>query len=91
MASEVRLSSKGQVVLPKNARDKLGLKKGDRLKVEVDEKAKRIIMQPSVGPPKEIFVRAGTKLTSSLLKESDEIDEKKIKRLLSAVGVNPNH
>lgn len=89
MTSEVKLSSKGQVVLPKGAREKLGLKKGDKLKVVVDEKTKSIIMQASVQPPKEIFVRAGTKLTSALLKESDELDEKKIKRLLGAIGVKP--
>jgi len=89
LTSEVRLSSKGQVVLPKRAREKLGLKKGDKLKVEVDEKTKSIIMQPSVGPPSKVFVHAGTRLTSSLLKEADQIDEKKIKKLLSAIGVAP--
>jgi AbrB family looped-hinge helix DNA binding protein len=87
--SEVKLSSKGQVVLPKQAREKLGLKKGDKLKIEIDEKTKRIIMQPSVKPPRGVFVRAGTKLTSSVLKEADEIDERKIKKLLRAVGVVP--
>ena len=91
MASEVKLSSKGQVVLPKEARKKLGLKKGDKLKVEVDERTKSIVMQPSVQPPKEIFIRAGTKITRSMLKESDEIDEKKIKRLLNAIGVTLEH
>lgn len=87
MASEVKLSSKGQIVLPKDAREKLGLKKGDKLKIEVDEKTKSIIIQPSVEPPKEIFIHAGTKLTSALLKEADEIDERQIKRLLNAIGV----
>ena len=80
--SEAKLSSKGHVVLPKDAREKLGLKKGDKIRVEVDEETKTIIMRPQVKPPKEIFVRAGTKLTSSILKESDEMDEAKIKRLL---------
>jgi AbrB family looped-hinge helix DNA binding protein len=89
LASEVKLSSKGQVVLPKQAREKLGLKKGDKLKIEVDERTKSIIMQPSVGPPSKVFVRAGTKLTSSLLKEADEIDERQLKKLLSAIGVAP--
>jgi AbrB family looped-hinge helix DNA binding protein len=89
LASEVRLSSKGQIVLPKQTRDKLGLKKGDKLKVEVDEKAKRIILQSFAAPPSTIFVRAGTKLTSTVLKEADEIDESKIKKLLNAIGVTP--
>lgn len=63
------------------------MKKGDKLKVEIDERTKTIVMQPSVEPPKEIFVRAGTKITSSLLKESDELDERKVRKLLNAIGV----
>jgi AbrB family looped-hinge helix DNA binding protein len=84
--SEVKLSSKGQVVLPKDARRKLGLKKGDRLRLQVDENTKTIVMQPHVEPPEEIFVRAGTRLTSSILKRSTELDETKVKKLLKALG-----
>ena len=91
MASEVKLSSKGQIVVPKEARKKLGLRKGDRLKVEIDEKTKSIIFRASVEAPRDIFVRAGTKTTSSLLKESDSMDEKKIKRLLNSIGVSSEH
>ncbi|MHB1869061.1 MAG: AbrB/MazE/SpoVT family DNA-binding domain-containing protein [Nitrososphaerales archaeon] len=85
-ASETTLSSKGQVVLPKDLRAKLGIKEGDKLRVEVDEKTKTIVMRPQIEPPEEIFVHAGTKLTSSILRESDELDETKIKRLLKAIG-----
>jgi len=85
--SEVKLSSKGQIVLPKDARDRLGLKKGDRLKVQVDERTKSIILQPSVPPPEGVLVRAGTRFTSSILKKSDVIDDRKVKKLLSAIGV----
>ncbi len=91
MASEVRLSSKGQVVVPKEVRKKLGLRKGDKLKVEVDEQTKSIIFKPSVEAPRDIFVRAGTNTTSALLKESDRVNEKKIKRLLSSIGVTSDH
>jgi len=84
----VLLSSKGQVVLPKEIRDKLALKKGDVLKIKVDEESKTILLQKSIDPPKEIFVNAGTKFSSSLLKESDLIDERKAKSLLKAIGVN---
>ncbi len=73
--------------MPKQARKKLGLKEGDTLKVEVDDHTKRIIMQSFVEPPKEMFVKAGSKKTSSLMKQSDKMDEKKIKRLLNAIGV----
>ena len=33
---EVVVSSKGQIVLPKNVREAFGLKKGDRVRVEVE-------------------------------------------------------
>lgn len=84
--SEVRLSSKGQLVLPKDARKKLGLKEGDRLKLEVDERTKSIVLQPRVEPPKEIFVQAGTGVTDLILKESEKRDEMKVRRLLKALG-----
>jgi len=87
LVSESKLSSKGQIVLPKDAREKLGLKEGDTLKVEVDEKTKTIIMRPRVEPPKEFFVNAGSQATSSILRESDKMDERKTKRLLKAIGV----
>lgn len=85
MALEVRLSSKGQVVLPKEIRKKLGLRKGDKLRVEIDE-GKNIVIHSSLEPPREIFIRAGTKLTSQILNESAELDEAKVKKLLKAIG-----
>jgi len=88
MTSEVRLSSKGQVILPKEVRDKLGLKKGDKLKIEIDERTKTILMQPSATPPSEIFIRVGSKLSGAILRESREQDEKKVQRILKAIGVN---
>jgi AbrB family looped-hinge helix DNA binding protein len=86
VSEEARLSSKGQIVLPKYVRERLGLKKGDKLRVQLDEKAKVIIIRPRVEPHKEIFVRAGTRLTTPMLKESDDLDEGKIRRLLKAIG-----
>ena len=50
MSSEVKISSKGQVVLPKEVRKKLGLKKGDRLKVEL-RGGNKIVLQPASEPP----------------------------------------
>ena len=38
-----RLSSKGQVVLPKSVREALGLKAGDELLVQVEEGAIRLV------------------------------------------------
>lgn len=87
MASEVKLSSKGQVVLPSDMRKKLGLKKGDKLKVQIDE-GNNIVMHSSLKPPKEIFIHAGTKLTSQILSESTTLDEAKVKKLLKAIGAH---
>lgn len=87
MESSATLSSKGQLVLPKEARKKLGLKKGDRLKIDVDEKTKTIVIRPQLEPPREIFIRAGTKMTGSILEESNKQDELKTKKLLRAIGV----
>ena len=50
------VSKKGQVVIPKEARDKLGLTPGTVLKVQVD--GKRVILEPLQEPPKEAFVEA---------------------------------
>jgi AbrB family looped-hinge helix DNA binding protein len=42
MPALVKLSSKGQLVIPKDIRQKLGLKPGDRLHVHVDEQGIRL-------------------------------------------------
>ena len=85
--SEVRISSKGQIVLPKSARERLGLKKGDKLKLQVDEEKKTILLQRSIAPPDELFVRVGTAVTSELLREGDQMDRKKERQLLKALGI----
>lgn len=85
--SEVTMSSKGQIILPKDLRERLGIRQGDKLKLELDEKSKTILLRPRVEPPQEVFVRAGTKLTSSILKDSDNLDSSRTKRLLKAIGI----
>jgi AbrB family looped-hinge helix DNA binding protein len=42
-----KLTSKGQLTLPKEVRDKLGLKTGDRLDVTVEDR-KVVLRQPAV-------------------------------------------
>jgi len=86
MATEVRISTKGQVVIPKGIREKLGLKPGDRVKIEAIE-GRRAIIQPAVGPPEEIFVKAGDRLVDESLREANRQDEIKIRRLLKSLGV----
>ena len=86
MATEVRVSTKGQVVIPKGVRAKLGIKPGDRVRIEAIE-GRRAIIQPAVEPPKEIFVKAGDKLVDESLREANRQDEIKIRRLLKSLGV----
>ena len=86
MATEVRISTKGQVVIPKEVREKLGLKPGDRVKIEAVE-GRRAIIQSAVEPPEEIFVKAGDRLVDETLREANRRDEVKIRRLLKSLGV----
>ena len=46
MAVSVKMSSKNQIVVPKEAREALGLKPGDRLLVSVGEDALRLEREP---------------------------------------------
>jgi AbrB family looped-hinge helix DNA binding protein len=84
--SEVKLSTKGQIVIPKDIRKKMGLKPGDKVKIELLE-GKKAIIQPLVSPPEEIFVRAADKIVENTLREADEQDDAKIRRLLRDLGV----
>ncbi|WP_457756299.1 AbrB/MazE/SpoVT family DNA-binding domain-containing protein [Thermodesulfatator indicus] len=45
MADRVRVSSKGQIVIPKKIRDELGIKQGDYLILEYDESKNEIILR----------------------------------------------
>ena len=83
---EVKLSSKGQIVIPKEVRDKLGLKAGDNVRLEVEE-GRRVIVQPAVKPPNEIFVKAGDRLVDEALHEAKRADEGKIREMLRSLGV----
>jgi AbrB family looped-hinge helix DNA binding protein len=83
---EVKLSSKGQIVIPKEVREKLGLKAGDKIKLEVEE-GRRVVIQPSVKPPNDVFVQAGERLIEETLQEAKRVDEEKIREMLKALGV----
>ncbi|MBI2936909.1 MAG: AbrB/MazE/SpoVT family DNA-binding domain-containing protein [Thaumarchaeota archaeon] len=81
---ETTLSSKGQIVIPKEVREKLGLKPGDKVRLQVEDK--KIVLQFHAEPPEEIFVRAGGQLVDQTLREAKQADELKIKRLLERLG-----
>ena len=78
------VSKKGQVVIPKQARDKLSLTPGTILRVQVE--GKRVILEPLQEPPKEVFVEAGSKITELLLREA-KMTSDKAQSLLRDLGV----
>jgi len=82
--SKTILSKKGQVVIPKQARDKLSLTPGTVLRVQVE--GKRVILEPLQEPPKEAFIQAGPKITEPLLHEVKTTSDK-AQRLLRDLGV----
>ncbi|MFQ6075045.1 MAG: AbrB/MazE/SpoVT family DNA-binding domain-containing protein [Candidatus Bathyarchaeia archaeon] len=83
--SVATVSSKGQIVIPKDARKKLGLKRGSKVKITVE--ADRMIITPIAEPPTELFTDAGPHAVPKALNASRELDEKKIRALLAALGV----
>jgi AbrB family looped-hinge helix DNA binding protein len=84
--SEVKVSTKGQIVIPKDIRRKMGLKPGDKVKIELLE-GKKAIIQPLVNPPEEIFVKASDEIVEDTLREADKQDDEKIRRLLRSLGI----
>lgn len=83
---KVKISSKGQIVIPKDIRDKLGLRPGTSISLEIIE-GKKAVLQPPAEPPEEVFVKAGDRLVEEVLEESRKLDETKITKMLKALGV----
>jgi AbrB family looped-hinge helix DNA binding protein len=84
--SEAKVSTKGQIVIPKDIRRKMGLKPGDKVKIEILE-GKKAIIQPIVNPPDDVFVKATDEIVKDAFRKADEQDDKKIRRLLRSLGV----
>ncbi len=78
------VSKKGQVVIPKAARDKLNLTSGTILEVQIDKG--RVILEPSKELPGKVFVRAGKKVTEPILKEAKATSDK-TQKLLKELGI----
>ncbi len=78
------VSSKGQIVIPKPIREKLGLKPGTTLKISVE--GGRIILEPPKEPPREVFVEAGPKVTEPILREAKKSGDK-VAELLKELGI----
>jgi len=83
MDAIVRVSSKGQIVIPKKIRKKLGIKKNSILKMRVV--GKKIVLELPSEPPSDIFVDAGEKIVDELIREAKK--DEKILRLLRDLGI----
>lgn len=82
--SRTKVSDKGQVVIPKDIRDELGLTSGMVLKVGADNG--KIILEPAEEAPEDIFIRAGPRVTEPVLREAKRRGDK-AERLLRDLGV----
>jgi AbrB family looped-hinge helix DNA binding protein len=77
----VRLSSKGQLVIPKSVRQELGLEPGDQLHLEIQED--RLILEPVVPSAiDQLYARyAGSDLLANLEREHrKELDREHSRR-----------
>ena len=83
--SIVKLSSRGQVVIPKSIRERLGLKDGDKLKILIE--AKKITLVPITELPEDLFVKGGAEAVKEALSEAKRVNERKLAELLAALGV----
>jgi len=80
----VKVSKKGQIVIPKEIREKLGIKEGSNLKIKLD--GKRIILESFSEPSEEIFIKAGDNTTEPIIRDAKESSDKS-KKLLKALGI----
>ncbi len=78
------MSKKGQVVIPKDTRERLNLTPGTVLKVEV--KDRKVILEPVKELPEEIFVHAGPRITEPILRHAKSTSDK-TQKLLKELGV----
>ncbi|GBE34650.1 spoVT / AbrB like domain protein [bacterium BMS3Bbin06] len=87
----VKTSTKGQVVIPKQEREKLGIKQGSKVIVEVVDD--HIEIRPLPEEPVEYFCgifKEGTSLTKALLRERKEDlkrEEEKAARFLRTPNI----
>jgi AbrB family looped-hinge helix DNA binding protein len=80
----VRLSSKGQIVIPAEVRSQLGLKKGSILTVRLE--GKKMVIEPVEELPQEVFIEAEEDIVDRALAEAKESSDK-AKQLLRDLGV----
>lgn len=83
--SIVKVSKRGQVVIPKPIRDKLGLVEGTRLKAYLENKKIVLLAEPE-SSFEELQVEAHPEAVREALAGYGRVDEGKIKELLRAIG-----
>jgi AbrB family looped-hinge helix DNA binding protein len=80
----IRLSGKGQIVIPAEVRSQLGLKKGSTLTLRI--KGRKIVIEPLEELPQDVFIEAEEDIVDRALAEAKESSDK-VKQLLRDLGV----
>ena len=82
------LTSKGQVTIPKEIRDRLGLKEGDRLAIELDDQG-QVVLRPeprkSLGRIRGILHQFAPERPVTLEEMDEAIQEQVVRRFERAV------
>lgn len=82
--TETKVSSRGQIVIPKRVRDRLNLKSGSKLEVKAEDK--KIILKPVPKKELEMFSASEEKV-ERVLEESKKLEKERERKLLEAIGV----
>lgn len=80
----IRLSGKGQIVIPAEVRSQLGLKKSSTLTLRI--KGRKIVIEPLEELPQDVFIEAEEDIVDRALAEAKESSDK-VKQLLRDLGV----
>jgi AbrB family looped-hinge helix DNA binding protein len=80
----IRLSGKGQIVIPAEVRSKLGLKKSSILTLRLEDR--KIVIEPLEELPQDVFIEAEEDIVDRALAEAKESSDK-VKQLLRDLGV----
>ena len=80
----IRLSGKGQIVIPAEVRSQLGLKKGSTLTLRLEDR--KIVIEPLEELPQDVFIEAEEDIVDRALAEAKESSDK-VKQLLRDLGV----
>jgi AbrB family looped-hinge helix DNA binding protein len=77
--SEARMTSKGQITLPKDIRDRLGLKQGDRVRFIVEDDG-RVRLLPAKRDVGELFGSLPKPRRALSIEEMDDIVQTAVAR-----------